>query len=131
MYVRSSLIVQEILDFVRKSTIELSELIKKMYDSIILSFILNTNETQNYQGNSQWTIPGLFCVQVQVNLFQTHLFLQQLTHNMTKDCSLNYKFRTWKLQAQNTLRTFCVHKLFWMSKQKRKNNICTQHVLSL
>ena len=85
MYVRSSLIVQEILDFVRKSTIELSELIKKMYDSIILSFILNTNETQNYQGNSQWTIPGLICVQVQVNLFQTHLFLQQLTHNMTKD----------------------------------------------
>ena len=30
--------------------------------------------------------------QVQVNLFQKHLFLHQLTHNMTKDCSLNYKF---------------------------------------
>ena len=65
MYVRSSLIVQEILDFVRKSTIELSELIKKMYDSIILSFILNTNKTQNYQGNSQWTVPGLISVQAQ------------------------------------------------------------------
>ena len=46
MYVRSSLIVQEILDFVRKSTIELSELIKKMYDSIILSFILIKDETE-------------------------------------------------------------------------------------
>ena len=29
---------------------------------------------------------------VQVNLFQKHLFLHQLTHNMTKDCSLNYEF---------------------------------------
>ena len=31
---------------------------------------------------------------IQVNLFQKHLFLHRLTHNMTKDCSLNYKFRT-------------------------------------
>ena len=29
---------------------------------------------------------------VQVNLFQKHL--HQLSHNMTKDCSLNYKFNT-------------------------------------
>ena len=28
------------------------------------------------------------------------LFLYQLNHNMTKDCSLNYKFSTWKSQAQ-------------------------------
>ena len=31
---------------------------------------------------------------VQVNLCQKHLFLHQLTHNMTTDCSLNYKFNT-------------------------------------
>ena len=31
---------------------------------------------------------------LQVNLFQKHLFLHQLTHNMTKYCSLNYKFST-------------------------------------
>jgi hypothetical protein len=31
---------------------------------------------------------------VQVNLFQKHLFLHQLTQNRTKDCSLNYKFST-------------------------------------
>ena len=31
---------------------------------------------------------------LQVNLFQKHLFLYQLTHNMTKDCSLNYEFST-------------------------------------
>ena len=31
---------------------------------------------------------------IQVNLFQKHLFLHQLTHNMTKDCSLNYEFNT-------------------------------------
>ena len=45
--------------------------------------------------------------------------LHQLTHNMTKDCSLNYKFSTWKLQAHNLN---CVHKLFfvclfWNSEQ--------------
>ena len=34
-------------------------------------------------------------IPVQVNLFQNHLFLHQLTHNKTKDCSLIYKFRTW------------------------------------
>ena len=56
-----------------------------------------------------------------LNLFQKHLFLYQLTHNMTNstgksmsealifastnpqyetaDCSLNYQFSTWKLQA--------------------------------
>ena len=31
---------------------------------------------------------------LQVNLFHKHLFLHQLTHSMTKDCSLDYKFRT-------------------------------------
>ena len=39
-------------------------------------------------------------------------FLHQLTHNMKADCSLNYKFNTWKFQAQNMGRTCCVHKLF-------------------
>ena len=38
---------------------------------------------------------------VQVNLCQKNLFLQQLTHNMSKDSSLNYEFSNWKLQAQN------------------------------
>merc|ERR1712051_697397 len=37
---------------------------------------------------------------LQVNLCQMLLFLHQLTHNMTTDCSLNYKFNTWKFQAQ-------------------------------
>ncbi len=31
---------------------------------------------------------------VQVNLCQKHLFSHQLTHNMTKDCSLIYQFST-------------------------------------
>ena len=45
---------------------------------------------------------------LQVNLFQKHLFLHQLTHNMTKDCSWNYhenyKRRTW---AEHVLSMFC------------------------
>ena len=47
---------------------------------------------------------------IQVNLCQKLLFLHQLTHNMTTDCSLNYKFITWKFQAQNMGRTCCVQK---------------------
>ena len=31
---------------------------------------------------------------------------------MTTDCSLNYKFNTWKFLAQNIGRTCCVQKLF-------------------
>ena len=31
---------------------------------------------------------------VQVNLFQKHFFFHQLTHSLTKDCSLNYEFST-------------------------------------
>ena len=49
---------------------------------------------------------------VQVNLCQKLLFLHQLTHNMTTDCSLNYKFNTWKFQTQNMGRTYSVQKLF-------------------
>ena len=66
---------------------------------------------------------------LQANLCQKHLFLEQLTHNMAKDCSLIYQFSTWKLQAQNMRRTCCVHKLFWMSKQKQKT-ICVHNMFS-
>ena len=68
---------------------------------------------------------------VQVNLCQKHLFLQQLTHNMSKDCSLNYEFSTWKLQAQNMLCTQIVLFFFVCFCIDIQNNLCTQHVLSL
>ena len=50
---------------------------------------------------------------VEVNLCQKLLFLHQLTHNMTKDCPLNYEFSTWKLQAQNMLCTNFCHIVSW------------------
>jgi hypothetical protein len=46
------------------------------------------------------------------NVCQKLLFLHQLTHNMTTNCSLNYKFNTWKFQALNSGRTCCEQKLF-------------------
>ena len=55
---------------------------------------------------------------IQVNLCQKYLFTRQLTHNMTTDCSINYKFSTRKQQGENMSRTCFAHKLFWMSKQK-------------
>ena len=48
---------------------------------------------------------------LQVNLCQELLFLHYLTHSMETYCSLNYKFNTWKFQAQNKGRTCCVQKL--------------------
>ena len=54
---------------------------------------------------------------IQVNIFQKHLFLHQLTHNMTTDCLMNYKFSTRKLQVQYMFKLFC------MSKQKHKKTI--------
>ena len=68
----------------------------------------------NYKNNRQI---------LQVNLYQKLLFLHQLTHNMTTVCSLNYKFNTWKFQAQNMGRTCCVQKLFWMSETISVHNM--------
>jgi hypothetical protein len=55
---------------------------------------------------------------VQANLCQKYLFIHQLTHNMTKDCSMIYKFSTRKLKEQNMSRTCCLHKLFRCHKFK-------------
>ena len=58
-------------------------------------------------------------IKIQVNLCEKLSFLNQLTHNMTKDCSFNSpKFRTC-----------CVQKLCFCFDIQ--NNICTQHVLKL
>ena len=54
------------------------------------------------------------CLALQVNQCQTFLFLHRVTHNMTTDCSLHYQFSACKFQAQNALRTCCVHKLFFV-----------------
>ena len=75
----------------------------------------------------KWKINKQKKKSIQVNLCRNLLFLHQLTHNMTKDCSLIYQF----LHENCKLRTCCVHTLFWMSKQKQKNNLCTKHVLNM
>ena len=49
----------------------------------------------------------------QVNLCQKLLFLNQLAHNMTRDCSLNYKFNTWKFQAQTWGEHVMYRNCFW------------------
>ena len=55
--------------------------------------------------------------QLQVNLCQKLLFLHQTTHNMTTDCSLNYKFNTWKFQAQTLGEHAVCRNCFWHSEQ--------------
>ena len=50
--------------------------------------------------------------QVQVNLFQKPSFLHQLTHNMTRDCSLNSPKNT---HLQHVVYKNCVLFLFWHS----------------
>ena len=60
---------------------------------------------------------------VQVNLFQKPLFLHQLTHNMTRDCSLNF--------PKNTSSEHVVYKNCFCFCFDIQNNICTQHVVNL
>ena len=50
---------------------------------------------------------------IQVNLFQKLSFLNQLTHNKTRHCSLNSS-------EKYKITTCCVQILFWMSKQKKQ-----------
>ena len=65
---------------------------------------------------------------LQVNLCQKLLFLHQLTHNMTTDCSLNYKFNTWKFQAQTWGENVVYRSCFWHSEQFLYTT-CSPHVL--
>ena len=53
---------------------------------------------------------------LQANLCQKLLFLHQLTHNMTTDCSMNYKFNTWKFQAQTWAEHVVYRNCFWHSE---------------
>ena len=89
---------------------------------------------------SSWKWSKLYCFQlVQGNLFQKPLLLHELTHNVTKNCSLNYEFSTWKLhvvyincsECQNknkqfvsTTCSFLVHEqyvvILWVSWCKNK-----------
>ena len=66
------------------------------------NFWKKSGETWSWFQFEMWSANTL----LQVNLFQKHLFLHQLTHNMTKDCSLIYQF----LHENYKLRTCCGHK---------------------
>ena len=55
------------------------------------------------------------------------LILASINPQYDKILFIDLPVLTWKLQAQNMLCT----KLCWVSKQKQKNDLCTQHVLSL
>ena len=70
-------------------------------------------------------------VTVQVNLCQKHLFFNQLTHNMTTDCSLIPDFSAKKIQVQDMLCT----KIVLNAKTKTKNQFlyttCSEHVFFL
>ena len=65
---------------------------------------------------------------VKVNLFQKHLFLHQLTYNMTTDCSLNYKFFTWKFQAQ-TWGEHVVYRNCFRHSNQFLYTTCSPHIL--
>ena len=67
-------------------------------------------------------------ITLQVNLCQKLLFLYQLTHNMTTDCSLNYKINTWKFQAQTKGEHVLYRNCFWHSEQFLYTT-CSPHVL--
>ena len=65
---------------------------------------------------------------VQVNLFQKHLFLHQLTHNTTTDCSLNYEFSTRKIPVHNMLCTKIVLNVKTKTKKQFLYITCSELV---
>ena len=67
-------------------------------------------------------------IRVLVNLCQKLLFLHQLTNNMTTDWSLNYKFNTWKFQAQ-TWGEHVVYRIFFWHSEQFLYTTCSPHVL--
>ena len=59
-----------------------------------LSFLYGSDEETAL--NIRSTDEGQGLLKIQVNRCQKLVFLHQLAHNMRTDCSLNYKFNTWK-----------------------------------
>ena len=72
---------------------------------------------KNVKWGAQLLLRTLFIFEVQVNLCQKLLFLHQLTHNIMRDCSWNYKFNTWKFQAQTGREHVVYRNYFWQSGQ--------------
>ena len=72
---------------------------------LILQVMVTLLPLRNLCSHQRWIRSKKNLTCIQLNIFQKHLFLPQLTHNMTKDCSLNHQFSTWKFQAQNMLCT--------------------------
>ena len=84
------------------------------------------------QSPSTHFLSNFWPIQVQINLCQKLLFLHQLTHNMTSDCSLNYKFNTYMKIPSSNLRRTCVQKGYPTEiVTDIQNNFCTQHVLTV
>ena len=62
----------------------------------------------------------IFCqCHLKLNFYQKLLFLHQLTHNMTMDCSLIYKFNTWKLRTRGEHVMY--RNCFWHSEHFSNN----------
>ena len=87
----------------------------KLFIKIPLPSALRTRILEEFYKNSAeiWVITGKF--------FQKPSFLHQLTHNMTRDSSLNSPKNT----SSELLCTNIVLNV------KTKNNFCTQHVVNL
>ena len=118
--------------------------LSKGFTFFLVQSLFITKKTQiqtkkSFPGNySQKYGLYIFLAMVQVSICQNHLFLHQLTHNMTTDCSLNYEIRTLKFQAQNMLRKCCIHKLFFVFAFTFRTiyvlsmyTTCSQHVLNM
>ena len=105
-----------------KGSLEKSLLIIDQYFTAIeYQFTRNKNAIKTFSAFLVFREP-YFVNLVKVNLLKKHLFLQQLNHNMTKDCSLNMKIES----SDHVVNKNCSE-----CEKKKKNNLCTQHGLSL
>ena len=109
-----------------KAKISFAPMVRTNYTSIQKFMLIEMKRNNVFFHNHSF--PWLLKT-VQVNLCQKLLFLHQLTHNMTTDCSLNYQFSTWKFQLrtcqEHVVYTNCFLFLTFSSI------LCTQNVLDM
>ena len=108
------------------------------WPAFIWRFLLEKKNSASYLLKTKWLMK--ICISeahqfsrqllLQVNLCQKLLFLHQLTHNMTTDCSFQYmKILEIVSDIQNNLCTqhvlpmFCKNKSFWQRFTYNKRNI--------
>ena len=110
-----------------------------LFFSLWIASAEHSHEHSILSGNSNWN----FCYG-KITLIPLPRMFEKLVHQVEKQMIIRRNTRRNMVEVEylsvtgksfseacNICRTWCVPKLFWMSKQNKSNNLCTQHVLQV